>query len=711
MRSMRFLSIALLAVMLFVFSCDKGSSSDLPASSSPSQPSFSSEPQTTSNKPMAVLADVQGSVEVYEQGGTWVAASAGLELIQDDKIRTGENSSALITFFEGSSIELESDTEIRIAELAVNTATGSTTIKMGQSVGSTVSRVKKLVDSESTYEIETPSATAMVRGSVGRVIVLNNGITIVLNEEGQWLAYAQGQTVAIPSGWQVTITPGSPPGPLTEPPAPSGKTPPNNQDNGDPELLIADFSASTTYGALPLTVQFACQCTGYITEWAWTFGDGGTSTMVNPEHVYVTPGIYTVTLTISGLGRSATETKQNYILVAGDLPLLDFSASPTEGGIPLSVDFETESEGAISDWSWDFGDGGTSHEQNPTYVYNVPGIYTVSLTVTYVSGTQTVTKNNYINVWNAWTQTTDDDFDSGILNSTMIVSDQELGSTGNDGMVVLDLNNETFEPDWTPSTPFDDIWLPIYGTTYRAQTFTPGLSGIPVQFILRLRKVGSPLALIVELRDCDITGAPGNTVLASYILPGTLFEGSFDDNYEVYFPPLTLLEEGFSYALVLHQVDDQGNALNYFEWECSVGYTYGGGSAWESFNSAASWAETQMEGTTDFYFESWIGQYNPYGTYESDSHDCGAGSTFGSFVWDATVPAGSELQFQIATNNDNSNWNFIGPDGTNDTYYETSGTLIWAGHNGDRYVKYKAYFDRTSTLLSPQLKSVSILYR
>lgn len=76
----------------------------------------------------------------------------------------------------------------------------------------------------------------------------------------------------------------------------------------------------------------------------------------------------------------------------------NFSASPTTGQAPLTVAFSDLSSGAISTWFWDFGDGVTSTEQNPSHNYVNAGTYTVSLTVTGPSGSDTNTKVDHINV-------------------------------------------------------------------------------------------------------------------------------------------------------------------------------------------------------------------------------------------------------------------------------------------------------------------------
>lgn len=73
-----------------------------------------------------------------------------------------------------------------------------------------------------------------------------------------------------------------------------------------------------------------------------------------------------------------------------------FSADVTGGTAPLTVRFTDESTGDPKPWSWAFGDGGTSAEQNPTHTYTTPGNYTVVLSVD--GGEMVCTKSNYIKV-------------------------------------------------------------------------------------------------------------------------------------------------------------------------------------------------------------------------------------------------------------------------------------------------------------------------
>lgn len=171
----------------------------------------------------------------------------------------------------------------------------------------------------------------------------------------------------------------------------------------------AEFEADRTSGDAPLTVQFTDLSTGdaEIVGWEWDFGDGSAiSTEQNPEHTYAAPGTYDVSLTAFSAGGKSTLVKQAYITVTDPMivpPDADFTATPTQGDAPLTVQFTDQSTGdGLSQWAWDFGDGGdplvgdTEVVRNPSYVYQAPGTYTVSLTVTGAGGVSTETKENLI---------------------------------------------------------------------------------------------------------------------------------------------------------------------------------------------------------------------------------------------------------------------------------------------------------------------------
>ncbi len=81
-------------------------------------------------------------------------------------------------------------------------------------------------------------------------------------------------------------------------------------------------------------------------------------------------------------------------------PVADFTATPTNGRTPLTVQFTDASTGPITSWAWDFDNDGTidSTEQNPTYTYSKPGIYTVKLTVTSPYDSDSEVKTSFITI-------------------------------------------------------------------------------------------------------------------------------------------------------------------------------------------------------------------------------------------------------------------------------------------------------------------------
>jgi len=94
------------------------------------------------------------------------------------------------------------------------------------------------------------------------------------------------------------------------------------------------------------------------------------------------------------LGDPAIEFR--YLTGVDDPPVAGFSATPTSGDAPLTVEFTDLSTNNPTEWSWDFGDGGTSTEQDPSHEYTAAGTYTVSLTATNAYGSDDEEKTDYI---------------------------------------------------------------------------------------------------------------------------------------------------------------------------------------------------------------------------------------------------------------------------------------------------------------------------
>ena len=141
----------------------------------------------------------------------------------------------------------------------------------------------------------------------------------------------------------------------------------------------AEFTADPTIGESPLTVQFTDESTGDPATWRWDFGDGETLTEQHPSHTYASAGTYSVSLTVSNpVGRSLSTLPDS--IHSGSGPTASFTAAPTAGLAPLTVQFTDTSTGNPETWSWDFGDGETSSLQHPSHTYQASGRYSASLT-------------------------------------------------------------------------------------------------------------------------------------------------------------------------------------------------------------------------------------------------------------------------------------------------------------------------------------------
>lgn len=155
-------------------------------------------------------------------------------------------------------------------------------------------------------------------------------------------------------------------------------------------------SADITQGCLPLTVKFEAPTnpSGYF----WSFGDGNSSELQFPEHIYINAGDYLVELfEVEGgfkIGEINIEVYQK--------PIISFNASTLVGCTPLTVNFtssvSTDPRLGNQSYLWSFGDGAKSNDKNPSYTYTNPGLMSVSLEVTTeIEGCETTElKTEYI---------------------------------------------------------------------------------------------------------------------------------------------------------------------------------------------------------------------------------------------------------------------------------------------------------------------------
>jgi len=154
-----------------------------------------------------------------------------------------------------------------------------------------------------------------------------------------------------------------------------------------PEPPAAGFAWAPVSPQIGQLVEFTDLSTGDPTSWLWGFGDGGTSTQQNPAHTYSAAGTYDVSLTVTNTWGSDTLVLQLEVLP--EPPVAEFTWTPADPGLGQPVQFTDLSTGDPTSWSWSFGDGGTSSQQNPSHAFTAPGSYDVSLTVSNASGQDT----------------------------------------------------------------------------------------------------------------------------------------------------------------------------------------------------------------------------------------------------------------------------------------------------------------------------------
>jgi predicted outer membrane repeat protein len=166
-------------------------------------------------------------------------------------------------------------------------------------------------------------------------------------------------------------------------------------------VFNAIFSAQPLSGYSPLIVNFFDESFGNPTSWEWDFNNNGIIDSYNqhPTFTYNQSGIYSVKLTISDGINEDTLIREDFISVIEPMNA-DFTGIPLSGNSPLEVVFSDLSLGNPTTWLWDFDNDGfiDSNEQNPTYVYEYIGIYTVSLTVSDGNDDDNEIKVDYIDV-------------------------------------------------------------------------------------------------------------------------------------------------------------------------------------------------------------------------------------------------------------------------------------------------------------------------
>jgi hypothetical protein len=167
-----------------------------------------STPALASNCTLSIM---DGNVEVKVAGADeWETGIDNMILQSGSQLRTATDSHALLTLLEGSSTKIEANINLEI-EKVENVDEQFAKIILGQLVGKTWSKVKKMEHSDSYYRIDTPSAMVIVQGTSFVTEVDETGQTSVLTSEGKVKVLAQGQEVQLLAMEQTRVTKGDAP--------------------------------------------------------------------------------------------------------------------------------------------------------------------------------------------------------------------------------------------------------------------------------------------------------------------------------------------------------------------------------------------------------------------------------------------------------------------------------------------------------------------
>jgi len=170
--------------------------------------SLSPAPALASHCTLSTLA---GNVQLQiPDSSTWEEAKNGMTVKVGSRVKTDQNSQAMLTFFNGTTLTIEPSTDLEVERVECG-ENQPTVIVLKQWLGKTWSRVTKLADPGSHYEIQTPSGIALVRGTLFTTEVDKTGAMRVQTIEGLVSVSAQGEEVYLPAGRQTIVALGASP--------------------------------------------------------------------------------------------------------------------------------------------------------------------------------------------------------------------------------------------------------------------------------------------------------------------------------------------------------------------------------------------------------------------------------------------------------------------------------------------------------------------
>lgn len=325
-----------------------------------------------SAKQIATLHLFGGTVDVRQGGsGDFQPATEGASLHEGDTVRTGPAGRAYIVYFDGSLTRLDYDTTFTLVTLeTLNNASDSKVIEGKQGEGSSFHRVAELTDAESRFEIETPTATASIQGTVYALIV-EGGVTTVAVVDGVVQTTGAGGSVTVPAGMMVSVDASGSIGAVQNLSADMLSTPWLSfnlcEVDHDDACVEGDSGEPPTESAGPNPEK------------------GDRSQQQPPATINPTPPSAGGGGGGGGGGNGNGNGDGDGLPPPNAPPTARFTAKPDEGPAPLHVRFADTSSDPNGDpisRHWSFGDGSSRNGgTSPTHTFRDPGTYTVTLTI------------------------------------------------------------------------------------------------------------------------------------------------------------------------------------------------------------------------------------------------------------------------------------------------------------------------------------------